>query len=133
MTDFPATDWFRDFSDELESDSEFQQSMRHFDGAIRLEIGEDVVWMKIYRGQILEVSPQEAEFGSTFSIEAPPSEWERLLTEEKNPFGEQQTLGKIAIGGNALEATRVNGGLNVMVEHLRDATPDTLSLGGEEA
>lgn len=133
MTGFPEADWFRSFGDELESDEEFQQSMRHFDGSIRLDIGEDVVWMKIYRGRIIEVADQEAEFGSTFSIGAPLSEWERLLTAEKNPFGEQQTLGKIAIGGNALEATRVTDGLNVLVEDLRAATPDTLSLGGETA
>jgi len=133
MTGFPEADWFRSFGDELESDEEFQQSMRHFDGSIRLDIGEDVVWMKIYRGRILEVADQEAEFGSTFSIEAPLSEWERLLTAEKNPFGEQQTLGKIAIGGNALEATRVTNGLNVLVENLRAATPDTLTVGGETA
>lgn len=132
MTEFPSPSWFREFSEDLEGNGEFQKTMRHFDGSIRFDFGEDVIWMKIYRGQVLEVADQEAEFGSTFSLEASPTEWERLLTAQKNPFGEQQTLGKITIGGNALEATRVNGGLNVFVEQLREATPDDLSIGGAD-
>lgn len=125
--------WFEEFADQLESDSSFTTEMRHFDGSIRLDVGDRTVWMKIYRGQILEVLPEESEFGSTFAISGPLDEWERLLTQERNPFGEQQTLGLLQISGNALESTRMIDGINAMVRVLRDETSDDVSLttGGD--
>lgn len=128
MADFPSVDWFRSFGETLEDDDQFRQAMARFDGSIKLEIGDDTVWMKLYRGRVLEVLEQEAEFGSTFTVAGPPEQWVRLLTEERNPFGEQQTLGKIEFRGNVLEATRLTDGLNVLVEHLREETPDTVDL-----
>lgn len=128
MAEFPAVEWFRSFGETLEDDDRFRRAMARFDGSLKLEIGDDVVWMKLYRGRVLEVLGQEAEFGSTFTIAGPVEQWDRLLTEERNPFGEQQTLGKLEFRGNVLEATRMNDGLNVLVEHLRAETPDAVDL-----
>jgi hypothetical protein len=126
---FPSAEWFRSFSETLEADEAFRRSMARFDGSIKLEVGESVVWMKLYRGRVIEVLDEEAEFGSTFTVAGPTEQWERLLTEDRNPFGEQQTLGKIEFRGDVLEATRVTDGLNLLVEHLRAETPDTVALG----
>lgn len=108
--------------------------MRHFDGSIRLEVGSRTVWMKIYRGQFIEILDEEAEFGTTFTLSGPSEEWERLLTEDKNPFGEQQTLGLITISGNVLESTRLIDGLNALVDCLREITDEdvTITQGGDE-
>jgi hypothetical protein len=128
-----TADWFREFASQLEEDESFTTEMRHFDGSIRLDVGDDTIWMKIYRGQILEVLDQESEFGTTFAISGPPDEWERLLTQERNPFGEQQTLGMLQFSGNVIESTRMVDGVNAMVQVLREATDGevTLTAGGE--
>lgn len=123
---FPAVEWFRSFCDTLETDEQFRRAMARFDGSIKLEVGDDVIWMKLYRGRVLEVLGQEAEFGSTFTVSGSPEQWTRLLTEDRNPFGEQQTLGKIEFRGNVLEATRMKDGLNVLVDRLRAETPDEI-------
>lgn len=128
MGQFPDLEWFSEFSEELEEDESFRTAMRHFDGSIKLEVGNQTIWMKIYRGRILEVLDQEAEFGSTFTIAGPPEQWERLLTEDRNPFGEQQTLGLIEISGNVLEATRLTDGLNAMVGCLRTQSADEVAV-----
>jgi putative sterol carrier protein len=132
MASFPSAEWFRSFSETLEEDGDFQRAMARFDGSIKFEIGNDTVWIKFYRGNVLEVLGQEAEFGSTFTVAGPTQEWIRLLTEDRNPFGEQQTLGKIEFRGNALEATRITDGLNILVDHLRAETSDTLKLKEKE-
>ncbi|MFC7157683.1 hypothetical protein ACFQPA_19840 [Halomarina halobia] len=119
MSTFPSLEWFREFTEVLEDDPEFRQSMRHFDGSIRLEVGDQTIWMKIYRGRVIEVLDQEAEFGTTFTISGPSEEWERLLTADHNPFGEQQTLGKLVFSGNVLESTRLIDGINALVDCLR--------------
>ncbi|WP_227134730.1 hypothetical protein [Halorubellus salinus] len=133
MTQPLTADWFREFASELEDDESFTTEMRHFDGSVRLDVGDDTVWMKIYRGQILEVLAEEAEFGSTFAISGPAEEWERLLTQERNPFGEQQTLGLLQFSGNVLESTRMVDGINAMVRVLRAQTDDEVALtaGGD--
>ncbi|MDS0476963.1 hypothetical protein NDO75_18490 [Natrinema sp. 1APR25-10V2] len=129
MTSFPSAEWFRSFAETLEADEEFRRAMSRFDGSIKLEVGDEVVWMKLYRGEVIEILGQEAEFGSTFTVAGSTDQWMRLLTEDRNPFGEQQTLGKIEFRGDVLEATRVTDGLNLLVEHLRAETPDTVDLG----
>jgi len=134
VANFPTVEWFRQFAQTLEDDESFQKTMRRFDGSIKLEIGDQTVWMKVYRGQILEVLGQEAEFGSTFTIAGPSEEWERLLTEDHNPFGEQQTLGLITISGNVLESNRLIDGINAMVDCLRAQTDNDVAIasgGGE--
>lgn len=128
MPKFPSLDWFQEFINYLEENESFQSVMSHFDGAIKLKVGEEVIWMKIYRGKVLEVLDIEAEFGSTFAITGPPREWERLLTMERNPFGEQLMAGLININGNFLEAIRVIDGVNALLESLREKTSKNISL-----
>lgn len=60
-------------------------------------------------------------------------EWNRLLTADQNPFGEQQFPREIELGGNVLKATRTTDGLNIMVEYLWVETPQTADLGDKAA
>lgn len=123
MTEILTAEWFREHRDAIETDETFRTAMRYFDGAMLFEGDSTTAWLKVYRGDVIEVLDHEPPLGSTFRLSADEAAWRRLFGEsERNPFGEQLTTGAVTISGNTLESTRAMDGINAMIDAIRAQT-----------
>lgn len=123
MTELLSADWFRQHRGAIEQDEGFQLAMRYFDDSMLFQCEDTTTWLKVYRGEILEVLDHEPPLGSTFRLHAERPAWRRLFTApERNPFGEQLTTGAVTIRGNTLESTRAMDGINAMIDVIRAET-----------
>ena len=132
MTKLLTADWFREHRDTIEADEQFRAAMRYFDGSMLFQGPDTTTWLKVYRGDVIEVLDHEPPLGSTFRLSADRAAWERLFTDaSRNPFGEQLTVDKVTIAGSTLEATRAIDGLNAMIDAIRAETATDADSGGD--
>lgn len=111
----------------LNADEEFALESRWFDGSILLEAGAERVWLKVYRGQVIDHLEFVPAFGYTFKLTGSEEAW-RMLAEGERTFTDLATPGsrhcdtveeieaggggyrppELAIEGNGLEAGRMH-------------------------
>lgn len=109
----------------LNADAEFEKYGRWFDGQILLESEDGQVWLKVYKGKVIDLMPFMPMFGYTFALSGSDAAWgmlasgERLFVDLLTPGArhfeddpELKTLGEMIpsqmkLGGNLMEAGRV--------------------------
>jgi hypothetical protein len=136
MIDF-ADARFRDrLRDRLNGHEGFSVETRWFDGSIALEAEGATCWLKVYRGRVLEALDVVPPFGFTFKLRGSRQAWKELVSGERR-FADLITAGqrrfehdpslssadrsappRIAIEGNAIEATRLYEALYHLAECL---------------
>ncbi len=119
-----------DFVNALNASSEFIRETRWFDGSIVIEVDKQRLWLKIYRGKVIDAMEMIPPFGATISISGSAQAWEWLCSGERT-FSDLVTAGsrhlasyddpmseggglrppEISIGGNGFEAGRIHIGL----------------------
>jgi hypothetical protein len=111
----------------LGEDSEFAAEARWFDGSILVEIGEERLWLKIYRGRVIDTLEFVPVFGYTFKISGSVTAWSMLGSGERtftdlisagsrylDTVAEIEAAGagyrppELAIEGNGIEAGRMH-------------------------
>jgi putative sterol carrier protein len=109
---------------ELNKNSQFSAQTEAFDGSIQLEIGDCMLWLKIYKGAVIDFAAEPSIFGYTFKITGSEKSWEYLFTGArrwadltfpgKRDFSDDPELSRlgemsseISIQGNLLEAGRL--------------------------
>lgn len=102
----------------------FAEEAAWFDGSILLEDGYGAIWMKVYRGKIIDHLPVTPPLGYTFKISGPQSAWDELVAGAKftdllmpgtRRFNGLDTVvngvgsapGPIGLEGNTMEAYRI--------------------------
>jgi hypothetical protein len=115
------------FLEGLAQDSEFEQESRWFDGSILIEVGGQLLWLKVYRGKIIDLLEFVPVFGYTFKISGSVDAWTMLGSGERTftdlvsagsryaeSIGEIESGGggyrppELAIEGNSIEAGRLH-------------------------
>ncbi|MEM7540811.1 MAG: hypothetical protein AAF384_04400 [Pseudomonadota bacterium] len=108
----------------LNANEEFSTQTRAFDGAIQIEVDEDCMWMKVYKGQVIDHEDAPSRFGYTFKLSGPEDAWQKLLSGQRkwadltfpgtryfDNDPELSTVGEmtcdIATEGNMIEAGRM--------------------------
>ena len=108
----------------LNNNADFVMQTQVFDGSIQLEIGSDCLWLKIYKGTVIDYSPHPSGFGYTFKFKGSEEAWSYLLSGErlwadltypgKRHFSDDPDLKRvgemsveIATEGNLVEAGRL--------------------------
>lgn len=119
-----------DFVRALNASREFTRETRWFDGSIVIEVGMQQLWLKVYRGRVIDAMAMIPPFGATISISGSAQAWEMLCSGERT-FSDLVTAGsrhlksyddplseggglrppELAIGGNGFEAGRIHIGL----------------------
>lgn len=119
-----------EFVKALNASDNFTRETRWFDGSIVIEVDAQQLWLKIYRGKIIDAMEMIPPFGATISISGSTQAWEMLCSGER-PFSDLVTAGsrhlksyddpmseggglrppELAIGGNGFEAGRIHIGL----------------------
>ena len=112
------------FVDALNANEAFVTQATAFDGSILLEVDNDRLWLKIYRGKVIDFETDVPMFGYTFKLSGPEAHWKMLLSGERvwadlvfagtrhfDDDPDLKTLGNmssdISTEGNLLEAGRL--------------------------
>jgi len=129
------------FLEALAGDPEFEQEARWFDGSILIEAEGEPLWLKVYRGKVIDTLEFTPVFGYTFKLSGSAAAWEMLGSgertftdlvsagsrylgsiEEIEPAGGGYKPPELAIEGNGVEAGR----MHIATMHLARAFARTL-------
>jgi hypothetical protein len=108
----------------LNKNLNFVTQTQAFDGSIQLEIGDDCLWLKIYKGAVIDHCGHPSIFGYTFKFKGSEASWNYLMSGErlwadltypgKRYFADDpdlKTVGDMSVEitteGNLLEAGRL--------------------------
>lgn len=115
----------------------FRTETRWFDGSILLDLDGARLWMKVYRGRVLEALDEVPPFGFTFVLAGARESWEALvsgrrlfadlITPGRRDFRGDPALSKadgsapaaIRIEGNLFEAGRLHEALFHLADCVR--------------
>jgi hypothetical protein len=135
---FLADRAFQDrFVSALNAHPGFNEQAQLFDGSVLLEVGTDLLWLKIYKGKVIDHQPAPSPFGYTFKFSGTEASW-NLLTNGQRLWADLTFPGKryfdddpalstagtphveIRTEGNLLEAGRLSEAMFQMAYVLRD-------------
>jgi hypothetical protein len=136
------------FLEALAADPEFEAEARWFDGSILIGVGDQQLWLKIYRGKVIDTLEFVPVFGYTFKLSGSEAAWEMLGSGERTftdlvsagsryleTMEEIEAAGggyrppELAIEGNGVEAGR----MHIATMHLARAFAQTLVAAGVAA
>jgi hypothetical protein len=125
------------FVSALNAHPEFNEQAQRFDGSVLLEAGSDLLWLKIYKGKVIDHQPAVPPFGYTFKFSGSEASWKLLINGKrlwadltfpgKRYFDDDPALAtagtlqvEIRTEGNLLEAARLTEAMFQMAYVLRD-------------
>jgi hypothetical protein len=125
------------FVENLNANPRFNEQARWFDGAVLLEAGTDRLWLKIYKGKVIDCQTAVPPFGYTFKFSGGERSWDLLIsgarlwadltTPGKRHFEDDPSLEsagdsppEISTEGNLLEAGRLTEAMYQLAYTLRD-------------
>jgi hypothetical protein len=120
--DFPSYAFLESVRDALNADPDFQRATEWFDGSLLLRLGDLTVWMKWYRGRVIDMHEGPDPLGYTFSLSAPAEVWRGVIdlpATSYRPWARLFQFGEIATDGNIIEATRVLEAQFILAAHIR--------------
>lgn len=138
MSFLANTAFQRRFIKALNANPEFVTQTAWFDGAVLLEVDDDRLWLKIYRGKVIDHETVVPPFGYTFKFSGTEAGWKLLLSGKrrwadltfpgKRYFSDDPKLKRvgemevvIATEGNRLEAMRMTEAMFQLAYTLKDA------------
>lgn len=119
--DFPSLAFFERIVAAVGRDPVFHTGTEHFDGSVLFAIGDYTIWMKWYRGGIIDIHEGADPLGYTFALRAPLDTWTgiwELPRASYRPWARLFNFGDIATDGNGLEATRVRPATFAFLAHM---------------
>lgn len=122
---FGNESWLADTVTATNDDDEFAAAAEYFDGSVALEIGDETVWLKVYRGEIIDTESYVPQFGATFRLVGSTQAWQRLVAGETS-FSRSLYEASIRTKGNKLEANRLRDAVELFIRHLQETTPQDI-------
>lgn len=110
--------WGKELARNLEAAADFTTATANYDGTIGLSVGQTEVHLRIYRGQIIDVS-RRALKGADFTLWIPENVWWELMAAEDNELMKQTMSGNLRSTGNGSEYLRLTKVLNLMIDAAR--------------
>lgn len=110
--------WGEALAAALNENDDFRREATAFDGAIGLQVGDDLVALKVFEGRVLRVAAR-IPTGVTFSVAASPATWVDFLTRERNEFTAMATHGAFRAAGNVYEYLRLARALQTILDEAR--------------
>jgi hypothetical protein len=125
------------FVSALNAHPSFNEQAQWFDGSVLLEVGTDLLWLKVYKGKVIDHQPAVPPFGYTFKFSGSEASWKLLVSGQrlwadltfpgKRYFDDDPALAtagtlhvEICTEGNLLEAARLTEAMFQMAYVLRD-------------
>lgn len=111
--------WENHLEERLNGSSDFQSGARWFDGSVLLGMGDEILWLKIYDGRVIDHKPHLTPLGFTFALKAPEAVWRALLEEDRNEIFSYTGAKNISVEGNLLEFMRLTKTVIALVDGMR--------------
>lgn len=118
---FPELAFFEQVREAVNADPIFQRSTEWFDGSVLIKVGDQQIWMKWYRGQIIDMHEGPSPLGFTFSLGASESVWQQIWTLPQNcyrPWAQLIHFGKIATEGSLIDSNRITEAVYTFMSHI---------------
>ena len=107
MAKFPDSAWWTEYQTVLNSDEEWLDSARYFEGRIEFQHDHGSATIAVFGGTVVSAQPEASALGADVIIAAPDTEWQRLLADQTDWFeGTSPGLGQFSLRGNAVAALR---------------------------
>ncbi len=105
----------------ISDDPAFASTAAWFDTTIVLESGEQAIFLKIYRGRIIDMGRGHGFLGYTFALSAGEGTWTRVLSEGNKGLHRALTAGDVRPRGDLIEFNRGVKMVSLLIEHLGKA------------
>ncbi|AZZ80868.1 hypothetical protein C5O27_07140 [Gordonia alkanivorans] len=116
--DFCSVEWGELLRARLHRDAAFTSSVSTWDGTVGLRCGEREVHLRIYQGQVIDVT-RRAPLGATFTFETSPATWVDLLLSDSDDFMRRALRGEFSSAGNGYEYLRLTKPLHAIIQNAR--------------
>lgn len=113
--------WRDDLVAAANDDDQFATATERFDGSVTLHTGEEMTWLKVYRGEIIDREQYVPAFGTTFAIAGDAEAW-RALAAGETSLSESLYDGSLRVQGNRIEANRMREMTELLCRHLQAVT-----------
>lgn len=121
--EFPSLDFLRELQTRCNSNENFKTASRWADTNVVLAFGDERYWLKLYRGEIIDImkyEPMANALGYQVIVGGSVDAWQDVL-EKRRVFFDTYSTGEITIEGNLIEANRMFEALLLM---LADVLPE---------
>ncbi|ATD72359.1 MULTISPECIES: hypothetical protein [Gordonia] len=116
--DFCSIEWGEQLRGRLHHDAAFTSSVSTWDGTVGLRCGNREVHLRIYKGQVIDVT-RRALLGATFTFEAAPVTWVDLMLSDSDDFMRRALRGEFSSAGNGYEYLRLTKPLHAIIQNAR--------------
>ncbi|MBT4090244.1 MAG: hypothetical protein HOE30_17300 [Deltaproteobacteria bacterium] len=118
--EFPSMAWITSLQKKCNESSSFRKASSWADTKIVLEIGDSRYYLKLYRGEIIDIMeylPFSNALGYDILLRGQKEVWQKIL-ERQNPFLQLAFLGEIERDGNMLECNRMHEAVSIMTDEI---------------
>ena len=118
--EFPSMAWITSLQKKCNESSSFRKASSWADTKIVLEIGDSRYYLKLYRGEIIDIMeylPFSNALGYDILLRGQREVWQKII-ERQNPFLQLAFLGEIERDGNMLECNRMHEAVSIMIDEI---------------
>ncbi|MBT3258203.1 MAG: hypothetical protein HN580_28845 [Deltaproteobacteria bacterium] len=118
--EFPSMAWITSLQKKCNESSSFRKASSWADTKIVLEIGDSRYYLKLYRGEIIDIMeylPFSNALGYDILLRGQREVWQKII-ERQNPFLQLAFLGEIERDGNMLECNRMHEAVSIMTDEI---------------
>ena len=118
--EFPSMAWITSLQKKCNESSSFRKASSWADTKIVLEIGDSRYYLKLYRGEIIDIMeylPFSNALGYDILLRGQREVWQKII-ERQNPFLQLAFLGEIERDGNMLECNRMHEAISIMTDEI---------------
>jgi len=105
--------------------SAFKRQTSWYDGTVLMEIGDEIIWLKIYNGKVIDSRDNVPPIGYDFKISGTIEKWEAFFSGDRK-FGDLLRAGgeyyspEITIEGNLMEANRMHETIHLLAKYTQE-------------
>lgn len=104
--------------DSLSARVDFASAAEWFDTTLVIESGGRAMYVKVYRGRIIDTGRGHGFQGYAFALSAEEATWSEVLRRGSKAFHRALTAGDVRTRGNLIEFNRAIKMVSLLVDHL---------------
>lgn len=121
--DFGSLVWGRLLAKRLSSDEAFAHATIAFDGAIGLQAGTEVVYLKTYLGCVIDVV-QRTQVPADFIVQGSEAAWADLALADRNDYIARAMHGEFSISGSTYQYLRLTRAVVALMDSVQAMAHD---------
>jgi putative sterol carrier protein len=113
--EFPSLVWMKALQEKCNNSTDFNTATMWSDVKIVLAFGDKEYWLKLYKGEIIDLTeyPPNHPLGYDITVSGSIDVWEEIREGRMN-FWSAMFMNKIRVDGNQIECNRMHEALSIM-------------------